>query len=190
MQNREFPLTSVSSGAVRRLIIAAWRLWPGEEDDEIRCLLERFASLEGINLLLGLLDDRRCRVVILRFGLAGGASLTLKETGRRLSITGSRAQQLQIGALQRLPLRAARHDARMQLHAARTESELLEVPVEALDLPVAAIGSLKRGGIYTFGDLAGRSGSDLFDIRNLGAGRLRQIREALAEEGLMLRPES
>jgi DNA-directed RNA polymerase alpha subunit len=59
-------------------------------------------------------------------------------------------------------------------------------PVAVLRLGVRASNCLRKGRISTIGDLVARRADDLRRIRNLGAGTLSEIVDALAEKGLRL----
>jgi uncharacterized protein len=63
-----------------------------------------------------------------------------------------------------------------------------QAPVEDLQLPVRAFNSLRREGIHTVGDLAARNEADLLAINNLGPQSVSEIKQKLAERGLVLAP--
>jgi RNA polymerase primary sigma factor len=57
---------------------------------------------ENVGAILTSLDDRLRRVIELRFGLGGEAPRSLVEVGEQLGITGERARQLEVRALETL----------------------------------------------------------------------------------------
>jgi hypothetical protein len=62
------------------------------------------------------------------------------------------------------------------------------LPIEELGLPLRAHNSLRREGIHTLGDLSARNEADLLAIANLGPASVRDIKQKLAERGLVLAP--
>jgi len=90
---------------------------PGEAldtHDEVRRLLA----------LVGLLDDRRRTVLLLRFGIDGGPIRTLDEIGRMLGLTRERVRQLEQQALEwlRLGLRCGEQALRERVGRLRPAS--------------------------------------------------------------------
>ncbi len=63
----------------------------------------------------------------------------------------------------------------------------LALPIEDLNLSVRSYNCLKREGIHTVGELVGHSENDLLDIRNFGAKSIEEVKEKLAELGLLLK---
>ena len=61
--------------------------------------------------------------------------------------------------------------------------------IEELEIGVRAYNCLKRAGIQTVGDLVQRSESELNAIPNFGKRSTDEVREALTQLGLSLRPE-
>jgi carbon monoxide dehydrogenase subunit G len=64
----------------------------------------------------------------------------------------------------------------------------LGLPIEDLRLPLRAFNSLRREGIHTLGDLSARNEADLLAIANLGPASVKDIKQKLAERGLVLAP--
>ncbi|MEJ6549313.1 DNA-directed RNA polymerase subunit alpha [Corynebacterium sp. USCH3] len=60
-------------------------------------------------------------------------------------------------------------------------------PIEDLDFSVRSYNCLKREDIHTVGELAGRTESDLLDIRNFGQKSINEVKVKLAELGLGLK---
>jgi carbon monoxide dehydrogenase subunit G len=69
--------------------------------------------------------------------------------------------------------------------AAAADGTLL-LPIEDLQLPVRTYNSLRREGIHTVRDLSARSESELLTIPNLGPQSVGDIKQKLAERGLVL----
>ena len=63
----------------------------------------------------------------------------------------------------------------------------LALPVEELQLTVRSYNCLKREGIHTVGELVARSEQDLLDIRNFGTKSIDEVKQKLAELGLLLK---
>lgn len=59
--------------------------------------------------------------------------------------------------------------------------------VEVLGLSVRSRNGCINGGIATVGDLVQRTAADLLHVRQFGRKSLREVREALAEHGLVLK---
>ena len=64
-----------------------------------------------------------------------------------------------------------------------------DMPIEDMDLSVRAFNCLKRAGITTLDDLRHIKPSELMNIRNLGAGCVREIKNKLGEYGFSLLPD-
>lgn len=64
---------------------------------------------ERIVLVLGTLTEREREVIVLRFGLEDGVSLTLDEVGKRFNVTRARIRQIETKALRKL-----RHPVRIR----------------------------------------------------------------------------
>jgi len=62
----------------------------------------------------------------------------------------------------------------------------LEMSIEELDLSVRSYNCLKRAGINTVGDLAGKSTDDMMKVRNLGRKSLEEVLKKMADLGLTL----
>jgi RNA polymerase primary sigma factor len=52
--------------------------------------------------MMSVLSQRECRVLEMRFGLAGNEEHTLEQTGLKLGVTRERVRQIQSGALEKL----------------------------------------------------------------------------------------
>ncbi len=59
-----------------------------------------------------------------------------------------------------------------------------KIAVEELPLPTRTINALKKQGIDTLDQLAGKSDEDLADIKNLGEKSVNEIKKLLKKEGL------
>ncbi|MDP2948825.1 MAG: sigma factor-like helix-turn-helix DNA-binding protein [Chloroflexota bacterium] len=59
-------------------------------------------SQESLTTLLSALSERQRRVLSLRYGLQGGAPLSLRQAGKRLGITGERVRVIEAGTIARL----------------------------------------------------------------------------------------
>jgi DNA-directed RNA polymerase subunit alpha len=67
------------------------------------------------------------------------------------------------------------------------KDKLLELTIEELDLSVRSYNCLKRAGIHTASELAGRSEEEMMKVRNLGRKSLEEVVAKLNELGLSLR---
>jgi DNA-directed RNA polymerase subunit alpha len=65
--------------------------------------------------------------------------------------------------------------------------ELFNMPVEQLNLSVRTMNCLRRGGIATVGELAGKEEKDLMALRNFGQKSNREIKDRLESLGLSLK---
>jgi DNA-directed RNA polymerase subunit alpha len=68
--------------------------------------------------------------------------------------------------------------------------ELFNMPVEQLNLSVRTMNCLRRGGIATVGELAGKTEKDLMALRNFGQKSKQEIVDRLGELGLSLAESS
>ena len=75
-----------------------------------------------------------------------------------------------------------------QHHERRVSPVAMSEPVAVLGLGVRASNCLRYARISTVGELVARKADDLREIRNLGAGTLREIVDRLADRGLRLVP--
>lgn len=69
-----------------------------------------------------------------------------------------------------------------------TKEKVLEQSIEELDLSVRSYNCLKRAGINTVEDLAGKTEDDMMKVRNLGRKSLEEVLKKLDELGLSLSP--
>ena len=67
------------------------------------------------------------------------------------------------------------------------KEKALEMTIEELDLSVRSYNCLKRAGINTVQELAGKSMDDMMKVRNLGKKSLEEVERKLNELGLNLR---
>ena len=67
------------------------------------------------------------------------------------------------------------------------KEKVLEMTVEELDLSVRSYNCLKRAGINTVQELAGKSMDDMMKVRNLGKKSLEEVERKLKELGLSLK---
>lgn len=68
------------------------------------------------------------------------------------------------------------------------KEKVLEMSIEELDLSVRSYNCLKRAGINTVEDLAGKTEEEMMKVRNLGRKSLEEVLNKLAELGLSLSP--
>ncbi len=68
------------------------------------------------------------------------------------------------------------------------KEKVLELSIEELDLSVRSYNCLKRAGINTVEDLAGKTEEDMMKVRNLGRKSLEEVLNKMAELGLALSP--
>jgi DNA-directed RNA polymerase subunit alpha len=68
------------------------------------------------------------------------------------------------------------------------KEKVLELSIEELDLSVRSYNCLKRAGINTVEDLAGKTEEDMMKVRNLGRKSLEEVLNKMAELGLTLHP--
>lgn len=64
--------------------------------------IERADLLSRVLAEIAMLPPRERRILLLRYGLAGGATLSLREIGCELDLSGERVRQLEVTALDRL----------------------------------------------------------------------------------------
>ena len=67
-----------------------------------------------------------------------------------------------------------------------TKEKVLEQSIEELDLSVRSYNCLKRAGINTVEDLAGKTEDEMMKVRNLGRKSLEEVLKKLDELGLSL----
>jgi DNA-directed RNA polymerase subunit alpha len=72
-----------------------------------------------------------------------------------------------------------------QMGAAAIPQRLYEMPIEDLNLSVRAYNCLKRAGITKVGQILEMSEDDLLGVRNFGHKSLDELRERLAEKGML-----
>jgi len=68
------------------------------------------------------------------------------------------------------------------------KEKMLEMTIEELDLSVRSYNCLKRAGINTVEDLAGKTEEDMMKVRNLGRKSLEEVLKKLKDLGLSLQP--
>jgi len=68
------------------------------------------------------------------------------------------------------------------------KAKLLEMTIEELDLSVRSYNCLKRAGINTVEDLAGKTEEDMMKVRNLGRKSLEEVLNKMTDLGLALTP--
>jgi len=64
--------------------------------------------------------------------------------------------------------------------------DILNKPVEELGLSVRALNVFRVNGIKTVSDLVKKTDTELLEMRNMGAGTLKEIRKSLGVHGLTL----
>ena len=65
----------------------------------------------------------------------------------------------------------------------------MEMTIEELDLSVRSYNCLKRAGVNTVEDLAGKTEEDMMRVRNLGKKSLEEVLNKMESLGLNLRKE-
>jgi len=65
---------------------------------------------------------------------------------------------------------------------------MLEMSIEELDLSVRSYNCLKRAGINSVQDLAGKTEEDMMKVRNLGRKSLEEVLKKMSDLGLALQP--
>ena len=68
------------------------------------------------------------------------------------------------------------------------KEKMLEMSIEELDLSVRSYNCLKRAGINTVEDLAGKTEEDMMKVRNLGRKSLEEVLNKMTDLGLSLQP--
>lgn len=68
------------------------------------------------------------------------------------------------------------------------KAKMLEMAIEELDLSVRSYNCLKRAGINTVEDLAGKTEEDMMKVRNLGRKSMEEVLNKMADLGLALTP--
>jgi len=68
------------------------------------------------------------------------------------------------------------------------KAKMLEMTIEELDLSVRSYNCLKRAGINTVEDLAGKTEEDMMKVRNLGRKSLEEVLNKMTDLGLALMP--
>uniref|UniRef100_A0A7C4TK17 DNA-directed RNA polymerase subunit alpha n=1 Tax=candidate division WWE3 bacterium TaxID=2053526 RepID=A0A7C4TK17_UNCKA len=59
-----------------------------------------------------------------------------------------------------------------------------KISVEELPLPTRTVNALKKAGINTLSELAGKTDEDLADVKNLGEKSVQEIKKLLEKEGM------
>ena len=70
------------------------------------------------------------------------------------------------------------------------KEKMLEMTIEELDLSVRSYNCLKRAGINTVQDLAGKSEEEMIKVRNLGRKSLEEVLNKMRDLGLALTPSN
>ena len=87
-----------------------------------------------------------------------------------------------------MSLGVATNDVEIMIEKEEDKKEkVLEMSVEQLDLSVRSYNCLKRAGINTVQELAGKSMDDMMKVRNLGKKSLEEVERKLKELGLALK---
>ena len=87
-----------------------------------------------------------------------------------------------------MSLGVATNDVEIMIEKEEDKKEkVLEMTVEELDLSVRSYNCLKRAGINTVQELAGKSMDDMMKVRNLGKKSLEEVERKLKELGLALK---
>jgi DNA-directed RNA polymerase subunit alpha len=68
------------------------------------------------------------------------------------------------------------------------KAKMLEMTIEELDLSVRSYNCLKRAGINTVEDLAGKTEEDMMKVRNLGRKSLEEVLNKMTDLGIALTP--
>ena len=69
------------------------------------------------------------------------------------------------------------------------KDKVMEMTIEELDLSVRSYNCLKRAGVNTVEDLAGKTEEDMMRVRNLGKKSLEEVLNKMESLGLNLRKE-
>ena len=69
------------------------------------------------------------------------------------------------------------------------KEKVMEMTIEELDLSVRSYNCLKRAGVNTVEDLAGKTEEDMMRVRNLGKKSLEEVLNKMESLGLNLRKE-
>lgn len=68
------------------------------------------------------------------------------------------------------------------------DTDFYEIPVSLLDISNRSLNVFRKYGIKSVGDLMEHDQADLRDMRGFGDGCLKETMEALAAEGVNLKP--
>lgn len=68
------------------------------------------------------------------------------------------------------------------------DTDFYEIPVSLLDISNRSLNVFRKYGIKTLGDLMEHDQADLKDMRGFGDGCMKETLEALAAEGVSLKP--
>lgn len=86
-------------------------------------------------------------------------------------------------------LSASAKDAEVMTEKEEGKKErVLEMSIEELDLSVRSYNCLKRAGINSVEDLAGKTEEDMMKVRNLGRKSLEEVLNKMTDLGLALQP--
>jgi hypothetical protein len=149
-----------------------------------------FASITARQELFSRLTDRERTVIILRFGLIDGRSMTRMAIGNQLNISDTRVRDHEKKAL--FKLQRYEHD---RLYTLRRQAQASggqmdhSLPLVDFDFSERTRNCLKRAQITTIDQLLARTEDDLLAITNFGFNSLKEVKTKLAERNLALAPE-
>lgn len=86
-------------------------------------------------------------------------------------------------------IRNIAHEQREQIEEVNKNRDLLAELIDVLDLSVRSYHCCIRAGIYTIGDLCGKTYTQMKGVRNMGKKSLQEIENKMHEYGLAFRPE-
>ena len=83
----------------------------------------------------------------------------------------------------------AAHTEVLKSQTDTSKDKVMEMTIEELDLSVRSYNCLKRAGVNTVEDLAGKTEEDMMRVRNLGKKSLEEVLNKMESLGLKLRKE-
>ena len=83
----------------------------------------------------------------------------------------------------------AAHTEVLKSQTDTSKDKVMEMTIEELDLSVRSYNCLKRAGVNTVEDLAGKTEEDMMRVRNLGKKSLEEVLNKMESLGLNLRKE-